>query len=155
MKRHTRGSVLSLLFFMWACADQPFYDVYHGIDNRRWGQHDTQVFQVHVDDTNTPYDIYFSVRHTNEYSYENLSFILHEKGPSLTANSSRQEIQLSKPDGRWAGRTAGNLYENTVLLKENYVFPDTGVFMFEIEQNMQENPLRNITDVGIKIIRKK
>jgi len=52
------------------------------------------------------------------------------------------------------GNSAGNLYGQTVLLRENFTFPDTGKYVFSVGQSMRENPLRGINDVGIKIIKR-
>lgn len=139
---------------MLACANQPFYDVYKSTANRRWHHHEKQTFQVHIDENGTPYDVWVYIRHTGEYNFANLFFLSHEAGPRLKDTSYRHELKLATPDGRWTGKSAGNLYEKKLLLKENYIFPDTGIYIFEIEQNMQENPILNITDVGLKIVRK-
>ncbi|NGM65585.1 gliding motility lipoprotein GldH [Sphingobacterium sp. SGR-19] len=154
MKLHKRVVGFSLLFFTLACANQPFYDVYKSTVNRRWHHHEKQAFQVHIDENDAQYDVWIYIRHTGEYDFANLFFLSHETGPQLKDNSYRHELRLATPDGRWIGKNAGNLYENKLLLKENYAFPDTGIYTFEIEQNMRENPLLNITDIGLKIIKK-
>jgi len=33
----------------------------------------------------------------------------------------------------------------------NYKFPAKGVYHFEIEQNMRDNPLREVNDVGLRV----
>lgn len=142
----------SVLFFMLACTNRPFYDVYQSIENRQWHRHEKQVFQVHISENSTPYDVWVYLRHTSEYNFANLSFLSHETGPGLKNTSYKHELRLATSDGRWTGKGAGNLYENKFLLKENYIFPDTGTYIFEIEQNMQENPIRNVTDIGLKIV---
>ncbi|MBD1433321.1 gliding motility lipoprotein GldH [Sphingobacterium sp. DN00404] len=143
-----------LLFFVLACVNEPFYDVYKSTANRQWHHHERQTFQVHIDRNNGPYDVWVYIRHTGEYDFANFFFLSHETGPRLKDTSYRHELKLATSDGRWTGKSAGNLYENRRLLKENYTFPDTGMYTFEIEQNMQENPILDITDVGLKIVRK-
>lgn len=152
MKRCKRVAIFSLLFFLLACVNEPFYDVYKPIKNRQWHYHEKQVFQVHISDNSKPHDVWMYIRHTGEYDFENLFFIFSQHGPGIQASSYKQELNLATPDGRWTGKTAGNLYENRLLVQENYVFPDTGVYIFEIAQHMQENPIQNITDIGLKIV---
>lgn len=154
MKQYKRVFRFSLLFFMLACANQPFYDVYKSTVNRRWHHHEKPTFEMHIADNKALYDIWVYIRHTGEYEYANLFFLAHESGPKLQDTSRRYELTLASSDGRWTGQTAGNLYENNLLLKENYTFPDTGTYRFSIEQNMRENPLLDITDIGLKIIKK-
>jgi len=154
MKLHKRAVGFGLLFLMLACTGGPFYDVYQSTVNRRWHHTDKPSFAVHIEDNKPLYDIWLYIRHTGEYDYANLFFLLHEQGPQLIDTMHRHELRLAKPDGRWTGKRAGNLYENKVLLKENYTFPDTGIYRFDIEQNMHENPLLDITDIGLKIDKK-
>lgn len=154
MKIHKKVIGFSLLFSMLACVNQPFYDVYKSTVNRRWHRHEKPTFQIHVKDTTALYDVWVYIRHTGEYEYANLFFIAHESGPKLQDTFHRHELQLATPDGRWTGQNAGNLYENKLLLKDNYTFPDTGIYSFSIEQNMHENPLLDVTDIGLKIIKK-
>lgn len=154
MKIHKGVVGFSLLFFMLACANQPFYDVYESTVNRRWHHHEKPTFQMQIEDNKALYDIWVYIRHTGEYEYANLFFLVHESGPKLQDTSHRYELKLATPDGRWTGQSAGTLYENNLLLKENYIFPDTGLYRFSIEQNMRKNPLLDVTDIGLKIIKK-
>lgn len=144
----------SLLFLLLACANQPFYDVYESTANRRWHFHEKPTFQVDIEDNKALYDVWVYIRHTGEYEYANLFFLAHESGPKIQDTSHRHELKLATPDGRWTGQSAGNLYENRLLLKGSYAFPDTGIYHFSIEQNMRDNPLLDITDIGLKIIKK-
>lgn len=152
MKRCKRIAIFSLLFFLVACVNEPFYDVYKSVENRHWHRTEKQMFHVHVTENNRPYDMWVYIRHTGEYDFENLFFIFSQQGPGIPTRSSKQKLNLATPDGRWTGKTAGNLYENRLLLQKNYIFPDTGVYIFEIAQHMHENPIRNITDIGLKIV---
>ncbi|PRD48764.1 gliding motility lipoprotein GldH [Sphingobacterium haloxyli] len=154
MKLHKKVVGFSVLFLMLACSNQPFYDVYKTVPNRQWHHHEKQAFQVHITENSARYDIWAYIRHSGEYDYANLFFLLHETGPQLADTSYRHELTLATTDGRWTGKSAGNLYENRLLLKEDYIFPDTGIYTFEIEQNMQEDPILNITDIGLKMVRK-
>lgn len=144
----------SLLFSFLACSNQPFFDVYESMANRRWHDHEKPTFQVYIEDNKALYDVWVYIRHTSEYDYANLFFLAHESGPKLQDTSRRHELQLATSDGRWTGQSAGNLYENRLLLKESYVFPDTGMYRFSIEQNMRDNPLLDITDIGLTVIKK-
>lgn len=142
----------SLLFFVLACASEPLYDVYETLSNRRWHYQEKPAFPVHIEDSDARYDVWVYMRHTGEYNYANLFFLAHESGPRLKDTAQRHEMQFATPDGRWTGKSSGNLYENKLLLKADYAFPDTGRYIFRIEQNMRENPILDITDIGLKVI---
>ncbi|GHE29398.1 gliding motility lipoprotein GldH [Sphingobacterium griseoflavum] len=145
---------LSILFLCDACNESAVFQRNESILNHSWSYSDIPRFDVHVTDASAHYDIWVNIRHDNDYRYANLFFLLHEKGPLLSDTSHRYEIKLAELDGRWTGKSAGSLYVNQLLVKDAYQFPDTGIYHFAIEQNMRENPLRNITDVGITVVKK-
>lgn len=78
--------------------------------------------------------------------------MVYEKGPHTKEYIFRKELKLAQLDGKWTGKSAGSLYTQQSLIHKDYVFPDTGVYHFSIEQNMRDNPLMEISDVGLNII---
>lgn len=144
---------LPLAFCILSCTDNTVFEQNQAIPNRSWSYDVKPKFDVHIADSNSKYNIYINLRHTNEYDFSNIFVLLHERGNRLKDTAYRKEIQLAQLDGRWLGRSAGSLYEVQYLAKENFIFPDTGKFTFNIEQNMRENPLKDIVDVGIKIVK--
>ncbi|QBQ39637.1 gliding motility lipoprotein GldH [Sphingobacterium psychroaquaticum] len=143
-----------LLLFATACEQQNFYEVNKPILNRSWAYNSMPTFDVKIDDNKAHYDVYIHVRHTGDYNYSNLFFLLHEKGPKVQDTAYRYEVKFAELDGRWMGKNAGSLYSNEVLVKKDFTFPDTGLYHFSVEQNMRENPLKHIADIGIKLIKK-
>jgi gliding motility-associated lipoprotein GldH len=43
------------------------------------------------------------------------------------------------------------MYSYQIPFKTNYRFPAKGNYKFEIEQNMRDNPLRAVSDVGLRV----
>lgn len=150
-----RYLIIALFFFcLTSCSNDAYYEENITISGRTWGYNVIPYFDVNIDDKDAKYNVYINLRHSGEYDYANIFVLLHEKGPALNDTSYRKEIQLAELDGRWLGRSAGSLYEVQYLAKEDFVFPDTGIYRFAIEQNMREDPLLDIEDVGIKIVKK-
>lgn len=143
---------ISIVALCTSCFSDALYEENKAITNRAWSYEERLSFVVNVKDKRVPYDIYINLRHTNDYDFSNLFVLLHEKGSQLKDSAYRKEIPLAALDGRWLGKSAGNLYEIQHLAKEKFLFPDTGDYTFSIEQNMRENPLKNVVDVGIKVV---
>ncbi|NGF55301.1 gliding motility lipoprotein GldH [Parapedobacter sp. SGR-10] len=141
-------------FFTLSCEYDAFYEQNKAIAGRSWTYQDIPEFPVHITDKNAKYDIFINLRHSSGYDFSNIFVLLHQKGPQLADTTYREEIPLAQLDGRWLGRSAGGLYEIQYLAYPNFVFPDTGIYTFGIEQNMRQNPLTDISDVGIKLIKK-
>jgi len=143
-----------LFLLLAACEQESFYEVNKPIENRSWSYANKPTFDIHITDNTAKYDLYVHPRHTSEYKYANLFFLLHQKGPQLQDTAFRYEVKLAELDGRWIGKNAGNLYSNEFLIKKDISFPDTGVYHFSLEQNMREEPLKYISDIGIKLVKK-
>lgn len=154
MKSKSLYAIIFGLILFASCDQGNFYDVNKPIDNREWSYANLAKFAVEIADPNSKYDIYIQIRHTPEYNYSNLFVLLHQSGKSLKDTAYRHEISLAELDGRWLGKSAGNLFSKEILAKENFTFPDSGRYNFAIEQNMRDNPLKNISDVGLKIVKK-
>lgn len=139
---------LTLLF---GCNDSAVIDTSQEINERHWSYDNKVTFPVKIEDASKAYNIYFNLRHTAEYKYSNIFILFHQGGPGMKMNTERREFQLAYPDGEWLGSGSGNLYSYQLLLKENYRFPKAGTYSFKFEQNMRDNPLREISDVGIRV----
>ncbi|MBC7758415.1 MAG: gliding motility lipoprotein GldH, partial [Phormidesmis sp. FL-bin-119] len=61
------------------------------------------------------------------------------------------EFKLALPDGEWLGSGSGNLYSYQIPLKENFKFTLKGKYVIELEQNMRDNPLDHVSDVGVRV----
>ena len=58
---------------------------------------------------------------------------------------------LADEKGRWMGDGMGDLWDNRILFKKDFVFPHSGHYRFELEQAMRMDPLPGILDAGIRI----
>lgn len=134
-----------------SCADSAVFDKSVSIADNMWRYDDQPRLSAHITDADQLYDIYLNLRHTPEYRYSNIFLLVHLSGPGMPDTAERFELHLAEPDGRWLGRSAGSMYAHQQLIKDNVRFPDTGLYHFTIEQNMRENPLGEVADVGIRV----
>ena len=140
-----------LLFFVWACNDQVIIDTNQEINNRNWSYINKIQIPVNIVDNTKSYNLYLNLRHTADYKYSNVFVLIHQIGPDKKKATIRKEFQLAYPDGEWLGSGSGNLYSYQLPFQEGYKFPSAGKYIFEFEQNMRDNPLREISDVGLRI----
>ena len=134
-----------------ACTDTAVLDQHVNITDQAWHYDDQPRLVAHITDSTQRYRIYLNLRHTPDYRYSNIFLLIHQTGPGIRDTTERFELRLAEPDGRWLGRGTGSRYAHQELIKENVRFPDTGKYVFVIEQNMRENPLREINDVGLRV----
>lgn len=133
------------------CTDpNAIIDQNTSIENRNWSYANTIKNDVKIDDASIPYNIYVNLRVTGDYRYSNIFVLLRRNGPGLNSLT-RFELKLAEPDGRWLGTGSGNLYSYQVPVITNFKFPAKGTYHFQIEQNMRDNPLHEVSDVGLRV----
>ncbi|HEX3385065.1 MAG TPA: gliding motility lipoprotein GldH [Mucilaginibacter sp.] len=120
------------------------------IENHNWSYANKVKYPVKITDVSVPYNIYINLRVTGDYRYSNIFVLVHRSGPKLNALT-RFEVKLADKDGQWLGQGSGNLYSYQVPLITNFKFPAAGTYRFEIEQNMRDNPLHEVSDVGLRV----
>jgi len=137
---------------MYACKDQnTLVDTNQEIEKRTWTYIDKVKVPVTISDSSQAYNVYLNLRHTGDYKYSNIFILVHEISPEGKTITERKEIKLALPDGEWLGKGSGNLYSYQVLVKSKYRFAKKGNYVFQLEQNMRDNPLREVSDAGIRI----
>jgi gliding motility-associated lipoprotein GldH len=105
---------------------------------------------IEIKDANKAYRVYFKLRHTSSYRYANLYVIMHLKGEGLNKHT-RYQFKVAKTNGEWLGKGSGDIFTNTFPLLNTVKFPKPGKYLIEIEQNMRDNPLVGISDVGLTV----
>ncbi|MGY4383430.1 gliding motility-associated lipoprotein GldH [Pedobacter sp. UYP24] len=143
-------SAVMILFFC-GCDTNTIVDSNVAMPSRNWSYANRISAVVEVKDAAKMFNIYLKLRHTADYRYSNLFVLLHIEGAGEKKQTKRYEYRLALQDGQWIGAGSGNLFTYTLPLLTNYKFPKAGKYRFEVEQNMRDNPLREVSDAGIKI----
>lgn len=135
-----------------ACSDpKAVIDQNNEIVNNNWSYGNKLKYSVKVDNADITYNLCFNLRVTADYKYSNIFVLMHEAGPGMLPSTVRYEFALANAAGEWYGAGSGNIYSYQVPFKKNYKFPAKGTYVFEIEQNMRDNPLREVSDVGLRV----
>ena len=123
------------------------------IPDREWEYSNRAEFVIDEIDTVSSYDLYLRIRHDKKYEFSNLFLKVYEHQENSIDTHQRIELTLAEADGKWRGENAGNLYMHEYLLKENYKFSDTSSYRIQIEQNIRQNPILHIADVGVRFVK--
>jgi len=147
--------LLPLVFmaiYLGSCTDQnAITDQNNAVADHNWSYANQVKYDVNIDNPNIPYNLYFNLRVTADYRYSNIFVLIHQTGLDKKSTVNRMEFKLANPDGEWLGTGSGNLYSYQMLFLSYYRFPAKGVYHFMIEQNMRDNPLREVSDVGLRV----
>lgn len=142
------GIVISVLQ---SCNDHALVDTFETIPNQNWTYVKPIKAKVEITDSTKAYNIYVNFRHTADYRYSNIWLRFHVFGPKLKDMPERKEFQLALADGAWLGKGSSNLFSYQLIYKEGYKFPSNGKYTIIVEQNMRDNPLKHISDVGVSV----
>lgn len=116
---------------------------------------DTVSLALNVADTAQTYDLALMLRHTDEYTYQNLwLFVMMPDSPSLAPDGVwRDTVQACLADdrGRWLGTHAGRYYSGYVTMESSLHFPAAGSYTFAIVHGMRDSVIFGIADVGLEL----
>ncbi|SDE77068.1 gliding motility-associated lipoprotein GldH [Mucilaginibacter pineti] len=147
------GAVCVILtMLLGSCTDpKSVIDTNTAITDHNWSYVNRVKFDCKIDDEKAAYNLYMNLRVTDAYKYANLFVLIYQTAPGSKAKVTRYELKLANPDGEWLGKGSGNLYSYQVPFRTNIKFPAKGNYHFEIEQNMRDNPLHEVSDVGLRV----
>jgi len=144
--------VILVLLLTAGCSDKnAVIDQNTSIENRNWNYANKVLFNVKIDDEKIPYNVYMNLRVSDDYRYSNLFVIITQTGADKKKVIKRYELTLANKEGEWLGKGSGNLYSYQLPFLTNYKFAAKGNYQFSIEQNMRDNPLREVSDVGLRV----
>lgn len=149
--------IIALVFV--SCREKETFFKFEQLKDAKWQQTDTLEFYVdstHIDITKF-YRVSVEVTNGSNYPYSNLWLSIEYTGQqvnSIQYNLSK-EIILADNLGKWSGAGFGSLYQSSLLLGDSVVFPIKQDYKFTIIHTMQDNPLKGIERVGLKIIENK
>ncbi len=121
------------------------------LEENRWNTGDFVRFTFQVPDTESPCNLYLTIRNTTDYSYSNLYLLLHTILPDSTVAADTLDLPLATVDGKWLGRGNGKYRDSRILIRSGFRFPVAGTYHLEIEQAMREQELTGISAIGLRI----
>lgn len=152
MNKYALMALICFALFTTSCDENRVFESHEDLALFRWYQDDRVAFDVTIEDSE-PKNVAVILRHNFYFQWRNIWTNVIVTTPDGTVIETPTNLLLSPPDGEWFADCAGDICDFTYILPEfsNYSFPDTGVYHFEILQEMREDPLPNIMSVGLRI----
>ncbi len=122
------------------------------IPSREWFYNNTPAFTFHITDTNTLYNLYIVLRHTDAYNYNNIWLRLGTQFPGESMKFQNINLTLASDSKGWEGNGMDDIFEVRKNISQGPVsFKKPGDYTFSVSQIMRENPLENILNVGVRV----
>jgi len=140
-----------LLLLATSCGSRNVFFEYQSIPSEGWHKYSVRSFNIDIKNHEKPYNVFINVRHGPNYPYQNLWLFVTQTAPNGVVSRDTIELFLADHRGRWLGSGSGAIREMQVLIKQDYKFPESGIFRFEIQQGMRTDVLQGITEIGMKV----
>jgi gliding motility-associated lipoprotein GldH len=158
IKIHKELSILTLALLLLSCNSNVIFDQYNSIENQLWHSEKSVNFTVNNLDTTSLNNVFISVRNDKDYEFSSLFLIAKIEMPNGFKTIDTLEYEMTDASGNWLGSGFTDLKENKLFYKENVVFSEKGTYKFNIQHATRsindiqgKNPLKGITDVGLRI----
>ncbi len=145
---------LALLMFFSACSSDKIFEKHKRFPDNNWSRHESLRFDVNIPDKGS-YDIYVAIRHASHYPFANVNIGLTIETPSGTERFMKHQLMVRHEDGSFKGDGLGDIWDNQIMVFENYLLSEAGTYVFTVENLMHLVELRGIMAVGIVVKRSK
>ena len=133
-----------------SCTTSDLYEKHVSLANHEWKNDYKPVFDFTIKDTTSLYKVFFVLRHTEKYRYNNIWINLYSQPPGDTLHKAQYELQLATNDKGWLATGLGDIYEHRKELTRP-VRLKAGTYKLILENIMREDPLQHVLNVGIRI----
>jgi gliding motility-associated lipoprotein GldH len=148
---------IAVLFLLVSCDSNIIYSDSSELPGY-WDLNEKIEFVIPQLDSLKKYNLFVSVRNTNEYPFNNLFLIVQMDFPYGLSIADTLEYKMANPNGTWLGEGIGTVKESKLWYKENVSFFESGNYNITITQAVRNNgvvggvtKLEGITDVGFSI----
>jgi gliding motility-associated lipoprotein GldH len=145
------GILLSV--FVINCSNQELFSEFHSFPKSEWDKSEMVRFEVDVTDDSPRYDVSLEIRNNNNYPFRNLWLFIDFQTPTGSLRSDTLQVELADMYGKWYGKGI-SLYAYSFPYELNVQYPDTGKYVYTIRHGIRENPLKGISDIGLRVSRK-
>ena len=150
--------MLAFALLLLSCNSNQVFDQYISVENQQWPSEKSVDFTVNNLDTISANNVFINIRNNKDYAYSSLFLIAKIEFPNGFKVIDTLEYEMTDASGNWLGSGFTDLKENKLFYKENVVFSEIGTYKFNIQHATRgindiegKNPLKGITDVGLRI----
>jgi len=142
-----------LFLFLFSCSHNEIFLKYHSFNKEGWDRKDAAVFHINIDNTTDLFDVSLEIRNNNDYPFHNIWLFVDSQTPGSNVRTDTIGVDLTDDYGKWHGKGI-SLYSLAVPYKTAIRFPQKGTYTYSIRHGMSKNPLKGISDIGLKISKK-
>jgi len=132
------------------CTTIDLYEKTVPLPDHEWKASYKPEFNFTINDTTSLHQVYFVIRHTEKYNYNNIWINLYSQPPGDTLHKAPFELQLATNEKGWLATGIDDIYEHRIKLIPARELK-AGNYKFILENIMREDPLQQVLNVGIRV----
>lgn len=136
-----------------SCTTIDLYEKNISLPGHEWKSNFKPEFTFTIKDTTALYQVYFIIRHTEKYNYNNIWINLYSQPPGDTLHKAPYELQLATNEKGWLATGMDDIYEHRIKLTDD-IRLKAGEYKFILENIMREDPLQNVLNAGLRVEKK-
>jgi gliding motility-associated lipoprotein GldH len=146
---------LGVLLLLPSCYNPAhiYFDAFNPLPSKGWHWDEVQTFRPELSDSGYDSKMTLKLRITGAYRYSNLYLLVHTTAPNGKRETKQHNFNLQHPDGRWTGQATGEMIVFELPLQGGLPGALPGKWKVEIQQNMRDERLQHVTDIGLQIER--
>ena len=152
-KTINRFLLVIVLIVTWACSNDRIYEKNVDFPNRIWPADSIAIFEFRIPDPSVPYDIYYNIRNTLSYPFQNIyiTYYLEDSlGNVIKTELVNRDLFYPKT-GEPKGEGLGDLYSHQFLIIPDYDFEHQGLYKLRLQQYMRLDSLPEVVSLGLKV----
>lgn len=134
-----------------SCSKNKVFEKFEKFENYDWNMDQSLKFEVSIIDTAVAYNIYIPVRHTDNYPYDCLMINVNINTPVGEERNKNYKLNFRNSDGKFIGEGLGDIWDEKNMIMGNIKFKNTGIYKFEILNNMPKTPTQGIMELGLSV----
>lgn len=138
-----------MLFF--SCNTIDVFEKFESFPKNEWHVSKQPTFSFEVKDTTARYYIYFVIRHTDAYKYNNIWVNISTQSPAGTKQTQLVNLKLADNTKGWLGAGMDDIFDSRIKITNAPVALKAGVYTFTIAQAMRDELLAAVLSAGIRV----
>jgi gliding motility-associated lipoprotein GldH len=142
---------LACCLLLVACSQDYILNKKYDIVNNNWTYADSLRFEFEIKDTTALHNLVLNVKHTTNFSYQNLYTRIHTQFPDGQRLSKPVSLELADKTGAWQGDCNSKSCTLEIPIQENTYFNQVGNYEIIVEQFMRDSIVGGIQALGLKV----
>lgn len=135
-----------------SCNENRKINEYKNIPLFNWEKGYDLSYALNIDDTAAKYKMMIGLRHISDISFGEILVQLKMTTPSGEVIETPYILEIREKDsGELKGSAMGDITDIEIPVEESFTFPEAGNYQFSISQQMEQDAVSGVMEVGLVI----